>query len=375
QLEFQGIESLHLDAEGNLVVQTPHGNLVQQAPVAYQETQGTRTEVNGKFQILAANRVGFQLGPYDPTQPLILDPVLRYSTYLGGSQEDEAHAIAVDSKGHAYIAGTTFSTDFPLLPPKALDLQGLSHLVIAKLKPDGSGLIYSTAIGGIGEDLALDMVLDASGHAFVTGRTTSFDFPLVSPAFNSYDGLTDGFVLKLSPDGSSLVYSSYLGGNGDDQGEALVLDPSGNALVTGKTTSSDFPRVNALQATRSGEWDAFVTKFLKDGSSVAFSTYLGGGGIDIARDIALDDLNRIYLTGLTTSKNFPLVHPVQPALGGNSDVFLVRLDETGTSIDYSTFLGGKNDDFGTSLAIDSSRNAWITGMTLSPGFPRVNALQ
>jgi hypothetical protein len=290
---------------------------------------------------------------------------LLYSTYLGGSDDDQGLGIAVDS-GNAYVTGHG-STNFPTTPGAFQTTGGGAF--VTKLNLIGSGLLYSTFItgGNSGHGIAVDAFFDA----YVTGFTSSTNFPnnpgTIQPAFGG--GAIDAFVAKLNPTGSALLYSTYLGGNGNDSGNGIAVDGSLNAYVTGFTSSTNFPNnPGTIQpAFGGGPEDAFVAKLNPTGSALLYSTYLGGTGIGGTGDeegegIAVDALGNAYVTGFTGSNNFPTTPgTIQPAFGGTEDAFVAKLNPSGSALAYSTYLGGREDDMGLGIAVDTARNAYVTG--------------
>jgi len=305
---------------------------------------------------------------------------LVYSTYLGGSADDRAHGIAVDSWGNAYITGYTYSDDFPTQNPLQPDYGGVYYdAFVAKLNPSGSALVYSTYLGGSIEDYGRGIAVDASGNAYVTGETISDDFPTQNPLQpEQCTGLRDAFVAKLNPSGSALVYSTYLGGRQADGGYGIAVDSLGNAYVTGYTFSDDFPTQNPLHPGDGGIYsgDVFVAKLNPLGSALVYSTYLGGSNRDYGHGIAVDSWGNAYITGYTYSDDFPTQNPLQPdSGGGNSDAFVAKLNPSGSALLYSTYLGGTGGDQGWDVAVDGSGNAYVTGATYSVDFPTQNPLQ
>ena len=296
---------------GDMVVKTDGGEVSFQKPVVYQPgiISGQRTPVEGDFVLQANNHIGFKVAPYDHTKPLVIDPVLVYSTYLGGSYSDQGNGIAVDSFGYAYVTGYTASADFPTVDP----LQATDHaypnsnVFVSKINPTGSALVYSTFLGGTGfsesgvnsGDIGYGIAVDSSGNAYVTGDTDSLDFPTLNPLQATYGGAGDAFLAKLDATGSALVYSTYLGGSYFDHGQGIAVDSSGSAYVTGSTCSTDFPTVNPLQATDKACYNTFVTKFNGTGSALVYSTFLGGTRGDEGYGIAVDSSGNAYVTGLT----------------------------------------------------------------------------
>jgi hypothetical protein len=372
RVRLEGAEATKLDGDGNLVLETRAGRLVQQAPVVYQEIDGERRQVTGRYVLNGGNEVGFEVGPHDIARPLVIDPVLAYSTYLGGSSGDAGKAIAIDDFGSAYVTGYTTSANFPAQGSYQTDQAG-TDVFVTKLSPPGSSIVYSTYLGGSGEDFGTGIAVDAAGTAWVTGRTSSADFPTVHP-FQTQRGGLDAFVTKLAPSGSSLVYSTYLGGRLDDAAAAIAVDAVGSAYVTGYTCSDDFPTVNPFETAQGGCEDAFVTKVAPSGTSLVYSTYLGGTSSDLGKGIAVDAVGSAVVTGDTCSPDFPLANPLQTSLQV-TDAFVTRLTPSGSTLVYSTLLGGAGVDVGEDVALDGSGNAYVTGYTDSTDFPTLHAYQ
>jgi hypothetical protein len=371
-LGFKGADKLEIDAEGDLVLHAPGGDIRQQKPVVYQEIDGVRQDIAGRYVRRGANRVGFHVAAYDRSRPLVIDPVvLAYSTYLGTNSIDFAWSIAVDAAGNAYVAGAA-SPGFPTTPG-AFDTTG-GPVFVTKLNPTGTALVYSTYLGGTAVGRGMAIAIDADGNAYVTGSATS-NFPTTAGAFQPIfgGGLSDTFVTKLDPSGSALVYSTYLGGTSLDSGTSIALDAARNAYVTGETYSTDFPTANAFQAGKANgtvNTDAFVTKLDATGSTLVYSTYLGGDLRDTGLGIAVTADGSAYVTGDTGSANFPTTAGAfQPVFGGKEDVFVAKLDPTGSALVYSTYLGGSESELGGAIAVDADGNAYVTGNTKSAGFP------
>ena len=386
RLAVEGADKIELDAQGDLVLHAGNGDLHLRKPVVYQEIDGARQEVSASFVLDTSHsafrtphsqEVGFQIAAYDATRPLVIDPVLVYSTYLGGSGDDQASGIAVDSAGNAYVTGVTSSTNFPTATPLQGANAGYSDVFIAKLNATGLALVYSTYLGGNGSDNGDGIAVDSSGSAYLTGHTNSPNFPTVSPLQPSYGGGGwDAFVTKLNPAGSALVYSTYLGGSGQDMGYSIAVDSLGNAYVTGQTQSLNFPTASPLRAAHGGGmFDPFVAKLNAAGSALVYSTYLGGSGEDWGSGIAVDSAGSAYVTGGTYSTNFPTASPLQSAFSGNYDAFVTKLSVSGSALVYSTYLGGSASNMGKAIAVDSSGNAYVTGFTSSANFPTANAVQ
>ena len=386
-LDFSGADALEIEAAtGDLLVRIGSQTIRQKKPVAYQEIGFVRREVESHYAMRGERRVGLEVGAYDKRAALVIDPTLVYSTYLGGSDSDLGRAIAVDSAGNAYITGYTTSTNFPTANALQVALNGTAgsqatrDAFVTKINAAGTALIYSTYLGGSAGDEARGIAVDASGNAYVVGFTSSTNFP-VANALQATKGATneDAFVTKLNAAGSALVYSTYLGGGQSSEfGEAIAVDSSGNAYVTGSTFSNDFPTVNPIQATYGGgTTDAFVTKINAAGSALVYSTYLGGNGAgsESGRGIAVDPSGNAYVTGETSSSNFPTANAIQGTLGGDSDAFVTKFNAAGSALIYSTYLGGSAQDSGEGVKADASGNAYIGGFTLSTNFPVANAFQ
>jgi uncharacterized repeat protein (TIGR01451 family) len=393
RLVYEGAAAAAVGATGELILRTPGGELTADRPVAYQMAGGERRPVECRYELLAqgagAPRVGFALGAYDRGLPLVIDPVFTNGvTPLNGSGNDIGHAIAVDGDGNIYVAGSTTSTDFiGTIDPGGVQAANAGDYdgFVAKVDPTGTTLLYSTYLGGSGVDEVEGIAVDAAGDAYLTGYTLSTDFPGVTPASlqSANGGGRDAFVAKLSPTGSTLLYVTYLGGAGSDSGDGIAVDAAGNAYVTGSTASSGFPGVTAASlqpANAGGDADAFVTKINGAGSAIVYSTYLGAGGDDEATGIAVDAAGDAVIVGGTCSTGFPVtagaLAPVSPGAdcaGFRYDAFAAKLNPSGTSLVYSTYLGGEGNDVARSVALDTAGNAYVTGFTDSDGFTGMTA--
>ena len=376
-LGFEGAERLSLDDSGNLILRPRDGEVRFQKPVLYQEIEGVRREVSGRYTRKGAHQIGFQVAAYDPSRPLIIDPTLIYSTYLGGTGFDQAQSVAVDGTGSAYLAGFTGSEDFPTVNPYQAERGSNQTAFISKLNSTGSALVYSTYLGGSDSTAAFGIAVDAAGRAIVTGQTTSSDFPTVNAVQPVYGGIVDAFVTKFSSDGSALVYSTFLGGTGGDAGYGVAVDGAGSAFVAGVSNSSDFPTQNPIRIPPPDSLpDAFISK-LDSAGSLIYSTYLGGSGGDAAFGIGVDPSGSAYATGQTSSVDFPTTPGVigRNFSGGVLDGFVAKLNPAGAALVYGTYIGGSDLDETTGIAVNSSGEAWVTGVTRSTNFPLANPLR
>ena len=439
RIAFEGIERLRLDAEGDLILETRQGELRQAKPLVYQDIGGERRRVAADYVLHGRRRVGFRVARHDLMQPLVIDPVLSYSSYLGGGYDDFGLGIAVDGKGNAYVTGETGSIDFPTQGSLQPALNGWDAFV-TKLSSDGS-LVYSTYLGGGRVDEGHGIAVDSEGNAYVTGRTSSTDFPTrnaLQPV--KWGEIYDAFVAKLDASGSDLVYSTYLGGSGDDTGlgiavdslgdayvtrvtipkpichfgqcmspppfslvqkvnstgsalvyskgfgtgtltpssthvYAIAVDGPGNAYVTGDSTLTNLATVGAFQTANAGGYDAIVAKINVAGSAFDYFTYLGGNLTDEGFGIAVDADGNAYVTGLTVSSNFPTQNPFQSAWRGDWDAFVAEVNPDGSALVYSTYLGGSGLDISSGIALDGSGNAYLAGYTTSADFPVKDAFQ
>lgn len=509
RIRFPGATRIRIHPDGDLILGIAGGEVHHRKPIAYQEIAGARQEISSNY-LLHDDQVSISVARYDRARPLVVDPVMAYSTYLGGTAggfglEDMSDSIAVDAAGNTYVTGLAGSPDFPTVNPLfpsgvrfvsklnadgsaliystrllgtfgvpefflggccvaadaagnayvtgitnspdfpttpgafrttgrdfvmklnpegnalvystfipashpwgasiAVDAAGNAYLtgartdsyeavpfptvnpiqatnrggldaVIFKLNPAGSALVYSTWLGGSGDDNAYGIAVDAAGSAYVAGSTTSIDFPTLNPVQPTHGGgAFDCWVAKLTAEGSALVYSTYLGGSDDDDCSNVAVDAQGNVNATGSSLSCDFPTRNALQPSKHGQWDGFVTKVNAAGSDLVYSTYVGGSDVDYPTGIGVDSSGNAYVTGTTSSSDFPTVDPLQASYAGASDVFVTKIDASGSALVYSTYLGGSGQESARGIAVDSAGSAHITGYTYSSDFPTANALQ
>ena len=379
RLAHRGTDDLSLDEQGNLLIKTPFGILTDERPVSTQLIDGRQVLVESAFLLERdenrENILSLSVGDrYDSRYPLVIDPGLIYSTYLGGSSYDEGFGIAIDAVGNAYITGFTSSTNFPVTPGAFQAVQkGSFNAFVTKLNATGTALVYSTYLGGSATDIGSGIAIDAAGSAYVTGPASSNDFPVTPGAFQTTygGGPEDAFITKLNTTGTALVYSTYLGGSGDDGGNRIAIDISGIAYVTGFTDSGNFPHTSgAFQTSPQGGYDAFVTKLNAAGTALIYSTYLGGSGDDAGFGIAADISGSAYITGFTASTNFPTTPGAfQTALAGTENAYITKLNAAGTALVYSTYLGGNGIDSGDCIVIDAAGNTYVTGETSSTNFP------
>jgi hypothetical protein len=378
QLSFTGMNALRLGSNGDLVLETSFGEMRHTIPHIYQEFAGERREVTGRFRLEEDGVVTFEVDSYNPELALTIDPVLVYSTYLGGSESEVPGSVAVDSEGHLYVIGSTGSADFPLHNPFQDEFAGggatLGDVYVTKIDASGSSILYSTYIGGAGTDVGRGIAVNALGQVVGTGTTFSTDFPSTPGSFQPACSGQCPFVFQLTADGSQLRYGTFVG-RGD--GLAVALDNLGQAVLTGKTSSTNFPVKDAFQMEKSGGFDAFVSKLNGNGSDLIFSTFLGGSDSEnlIGKaDVATDMTGGIYVTGRTRSDDFPTLNPIQAGFQGGEDAFVSKLDPQGALV-YSTYLGGSGDDVGQGICTDQNGSAYVTGNTESLDFPTVAAFQ
>jgi hypothetical protein len=390
-LKFNGARNLHIDKQtGDLVLRAGKEEVRFHKPVAYQnDATDSKRLVAANYVLDSNNRIGFAVGQYDHSKSLVIDPTLTYSTYLGGGSNDYGTAITIDGTGSAYVTGYTSSTNFPTTSGAyqtscAGGCSGsTADAFVSKLDPTGSFLVFSTYLGGTGNEYGNGIALDASGDAYIVGQTFSTNFPTTPGAFQTSCGSDKcasgyAFITELNPTGSGLIYSTYLGGNGKNQGNAIVLDASNNAYLTGYTQSLTFPTTpGAFQTTcKCSQTVVFVTKLNSTGSGLIYSSYLGGSKGDEGYSIALDSSNNAYLTGYTHSTDFPTSPSAfQNKLNANVAAFVTKINSVGSALVYSTYVGGSTsattpcEACGTAVAVDSSGNAYICGLTAESNFP------
>ena len=306
-----------------------------------------------------------------------LDPSgsrLVYSTYFGGDSDESGQSLTVDPTGAVCAVGWTQSENFPTQNAYNDRLSGRRDVFVTKIHPSGKSLMFSTYLGGASLDFGKDLSLGSSGTIWVTGYTGSDDFPVKDAIFSELSGKLDAFITQLNASGNSLVFSTYLGGSSNDIGNAISEESKGSVFITGYTSSGNFPIKNALDETLSGRVDAFVTKISASEKSLVYSTFLGGSSEDSGCDIEVDSMGAVYLTGYTYSEDFPSQNSHNGRLSGDRDVFVTKIDPTGASLSYSTYLGGDSSDYGRGIAVDRQGSAYVTGYTSSDDFPIRNAL-
>jgi len=404
-IHFDGAEKISVDTQGELVVSLNGGEIIQHRPVVYQGAGATRQEIAGGYQLLDDHTATFALGRYDHLLPLVIDPILSFSTYFGGNYGDIIHAIALDKNGNIYVTGETLSTKFtnsvsgnapsgyqPVF--QGTGLGGVGDAFVAKFDNLGSNFIYFTYLGGSADDAAYGLAVDNSGNAYVTGTTTSPNFPTKNALFGNLSPIihlytTDAFVTELNTNGSGLVYSTYLGGDSSDIGKAIAVDSNGTAYVAGYTYSTNFP-VTVKSGVSTAAYqshllctnslyinaNAFLAAIAPGGTNLNYSSYFGGTNFDEATAVAVDSSNFIYVAGFTASTNFPTKNPLPknghldgaltpiPAF----DAFVAKFQPGYTNLVYSTFLGGTNSDAATGIAAQNG-NAYVVGWTTSTNFP------
>jgi hypothetical protein len=416
-IRFDGADKISINAQGELVLKSGGGEIRQPVPVVYQTVDGARKEIEGGYKILDAHTVAFAVGKYNHALPLVIDPTFAFGTYFGGTSGETAWAVALNPTDNSiYIAGQTFSQKaFTNGPPFSTEDAYQENFAGGKLTGDGfvarfdntgTNLVFLTYLGGKEDEYISSVAVDAESNVFMTGFTDSTNFPTKNALYPKIAGMLnkavkvfpgDAFVAELDPSGSNLVYSTYLGGSGLDSGTGIAIDSSDNAYVIGFTSSTNFPAVNPLAfhligSTNltlnrlAGTENAFITEIASNGASLLFSTYFGGKKIDIGEGIAVGSDGSIYVAGFTDSTNFPTTNAISSFLNGSTnkikittpayDAFAAKFEPFAGSLhlDYSTFLGGTNNDYAYRIACDGDGNAYITGATASPNFPDTNTI-
>jgi hypothetical protein len=371
-LRFDGEPDIRHD--GTLRIHGFSGDFVEDKPWFYQSIHGERRVIDGGFRRLRTGAVGFWTADYDHTQPLVIDPSVLFSGYFGGSSQDNITGIGVDSLNNVFATGWTSSNDLPASSGARPKFAGTVDAFVASFLPNGGALRYCTYLGGSGDDRASGLVTDSTGNIYVTGWTSSTNFPVVGAVQTHLAGTRDAFVTKLNPGGNALIYSTYLGGSGVDAGYAIALSPTNSAVVVGDTTSTNFPVNNkAFQSKLNGAQDAFVAMLSPAGSALTVATYFGGSGVDHASSVKLGGVGNIIIGGYTWSNNFPVIKAYQPKSGGGQDGFVTKMYPDGSNIFWSTYLGGSGGSTGApegvnALCLDQNIIV-VAGTTSSANFP------
>lgn len=380
-LSFEGADNLEIDADGNLLIHTAAGIIKQNKPFSYQETDGIKQEIESGFRI-ENNRVKFHLGEYDRSKSLTIDPTvtlnnLAFSTFVGSFADDISNDIAVDANGNSYITGRTLSTSFPTTAGTFDPTHnGSEDVFVTKLNSSGTGIVFSTFLGGGNFDEGRGITVDTSGNVYVAGLAGSA-FPTTAGAFDTtFNGGSDVFVTKLNPTGAALIYSTYIGASQIDSANDLAVDSGGNAYIVVRTPDAS-PALNypttagAFDTTHNGFDDVAVTKLNDTGSALVYSTFLGGSAIDVGTSIAVNSAGEVFVGGSTTDDvtDFPTTAGAfDTTHNGVTDFFVTKINAAGTALIYSTFIGGAGIDNGLGLAIDNAGSAYIVG-SVAPGFP------
>ncbi|HOP06679.1 MAG TPA: SBBP repeat-containing protein [candidate division Zixibacteria bacterium] len=383
RMRYYGVDSLYLSADGDLVVVTELGEFFEYRPLIYQFDGEEQVPVEGSFVIYDDNSFGFSISPlYDTGKPLVIDPVLTFSTYFGGVGNDISRALALDDDGYVYVTGYVKSVDFPLIDPydpvyhgEALDNY---DAFITKISPDGDTVIYSTFLGGSdGDDKGFMIKVDGTSAAIIAGATASTDFPTVGALQSTNAGGQDGFITKLTPAGDALAFSTYFGGSAYDVCIGLDLDSGSKIYFAGHTQSADLPTAGTpYDGALDGARDGYYAVMAADGSALEYVTFIGGTDEDYAVALAVDEALRVYLTGYTASTDFPIFNAAYPTFAGGNhigDAFVTCFETGGASLVYSTYLGGAVDDFLLTIGLDSLSQATVGGYTYSNSYPTVNA--
>ena len=397
-LSYEGINGLRTNEHGELIVETAFGELKESRPYLYQVINGEKVKVEGEFKIKKGSHqpfgqlssgnnqstvskgqqsYGFQIDLYNSDYPLIIDPTLLYSTYLGSNDEDGSGGIVVDDIGNVYVTGGAGSDDFPTVNAIHDRHSGGFDVFITKLNPSGDTFLFSTFLGGNADDGGFGLALDDANNVYIIGDSESSDFPTVNAIQDRHrGGFRDAIILKLNSSGDTLLFSTFLGGTEDDSGNAIAVDDINNVYVTGFSKSIDFPTINAIQDRHRGGFDIFMTKLNSSGDTLLFSTFLGGTEDDFGIGIAVDDINNVYVAGASESSDFPTVNAIQDSYNGFKDAIVLKLNSSGDTLLFSTYLGGRRPDQASAIDVDDINNVYVTGFSDSFDFPTTeNAIQ
>lgn len=380
KLAFEGASEINVAESGDLLLTTALGEVRVQKPIVYQlEKDGHKTLVAGNYAVLsqATTQIGIQLAAYDRSKSVVIDPVLDYSSYLGGSANEQffGRGIAADSAGNAYVAASTASLNFPVAGTPFQSVSNGFNAFVSKINPASSSLIYSTYLGGIGNTNAFGLDVDATGNVYLTGATASPNFPITPGSLQPVKASTtdDAFITKINASGSGLLFSTFLGGNGDEVATSITVDSIGKASVAGWTVSTNFPgtSLSLFQSTLAGGRDAFWAVINPAGNGLVMSSYYGGRLNDEANGIAIDSNGNLHITGYTLSLNlFGVNASSQPSvLSGGEDAFVAKFNIGAGTLVYSTYLGGISNDRGSDITVDGTGNSLVTGFTRSANFP------
>jgi uncharacterized protein (TIGR03437 family) len=369
-LEFAGADKIRVTPEGALELGFGSRRLLHQAPVAYQECAGRRDLVQVAYQMRGKDLVGFRLGAYDHSRPLVIDPVVVYSTFLGGDRTDSVSAVAVDAQGNTYVTGESTSLNFPVTGSGVAKIQGaVVFSFVTKLNAAGTAIVYSTLLGGSSNTRGYAIAVDRDGNAYAAGVTGARDFPMVNAVQTTQPGLNIGYIAKLNPQGNALLFSTYIGGERNDEVRALALDAAGNIHITGRTSSTTFPTVNAMQPAFGGNTDAFVAMYAAPNYRLAYSTYFGKAGVEEANGMAVDAGGSVYLVGLAGSEGMATAGAYQSRVISPNDAFVAKINASGTQLEWFTYYGGRGDDKGYAIALDASGNVIVGGSATSNNLP------
>ena len=369
KMRFDGARSVAIDLRGALLVCAGDHSLRLDPPNAYQRSPQGNIPVSCRYVRTSDGSVAYSLDGYDSTEPLVIDPVINFSTVLARSA---ATGTTVGADGSIYVVGTTSSASFPATHALQGSRGGGYDAYIAKLASDGKSLVYASYLGGRADDFGRAIAVDESGAVYVSGTTESDNFPTRRPFQPQLasPGSNDGFVAKVTPAGDGLEFSSYVGGNAIDSIYDIAVDSAHSTYLTGYTYSDDFPTVSAYQPNfGGGGTDAFVTKISPSGAALVYSTFLGGASDDLGRGLAIRADNSVLVGGVTASSNFPTVSPIQPSLAGGTDGFVAVLAASGESLVTSTYLGGDTTDDVSAVGLDSQACPLVAGYTTSFDFP------